>query len=129
VVATLHSSGSFFSLPERFVIRDQAFLDAVRARFPVPELEPAIDFSNEMVIVVFQGTQPTGGYSIRVEEVTLRNTDLTVVVRSRTPGQYCVVTLGVTAPLQVIRLPRYDGYVHFFEESQAFDCSSHFYPF
>ena len=66
---------------------------------------PVIDFAANDVIAVFAGKEPTAGYAIAVSKVEDANTrEVTVALTS--PGGSCVLAQSVTAPYQVIELPK-----------------------
>lgn len=69
------------------------------------EMMPDIDFSAYVVAAVFAGEKPTGGYDITVSGV--KDADVrTVTVTLAEPGGDCVLTQMITAPYQIIKLPR-----------------------
>ncbi len=69
---------------------------------------PPIDFAAEMVVAVFAGTRPTGGYTVEIIDVVLAERALRVGYRERTPPPGALVTQALTAPFHIIRLPRSD---------------------
>lgn len=70
---------------------------------------PAIDFDDAVVLALYMGRQPTGGYGIEVESVTRTESALVVDVVSVEPGPGCVTTQAVTRPYQVVRVPVEEG--------------------
>lgn len=67
---------------------------------------PAVDFSQSSLLAVYMGEKMTGGYSLEVLEVKLENSVLTARVRQIAPGPGDMVTMALTQPYQIIRLPR-----------------------
>lgn len=66
---------------------------------------PDVDFSTYVVAAVFAGEKPNGGYDINVSSVT--DADVrTVTVTLAEPGGDCMFTQAITAPYQIIKLPR-----------------------
>ena len=65
---------------------------------------PAIDFSKEMVIVVALGQRPSGGFSVRVQQILGTSSELVVKAAEERPGPTCAVTLAITRPLAVVAL-------------------------
>lgn len=91
--------------PERRVVRDAAAFEDLWTRAYGPDTPlPKVDFREEIVIAVAMGGQPTGGYSIRVEEVIATGTTLAVRVRLGSPGARCVVTQATTQPTDIVKV-------------------------
>jgi hypothetical protein len=142
---------------QRFeVVRDeesfaQLWLDHTAPASPPPEA-PVIDFEQDMVIAVFLGTQPTGGFSVEVVDVSPTNgvvedinsedeaadsvnnveedvndveegtSQLVVHVRATFPGPNCVVTQALTQPYQLVLLRRVPDIVAFQTTVEQQDC-------
>ena len=83
---------------------------------------PAIDFDQEMVILVAMGERPTGGYSITVQGVYDASGRVFAEVREKSPGAGCMVTEAFTQPIDAVRVPRRDGAVMFVERAETVDC-------
>jgi hypothetical protein len=84
----------------------------VSTRTPPPPA-PSIDFSRLMVIAVFMGTRPTGGYRIEVRNVTMSHGELVVSVRRTEPPRGSIVAQVLTQPYHIIVLPRTNAPVRF----------------
>lgn len=75
---------------------------------------PAVDFSTEMVIGVWLGNRPTGGYAARIEAVVPAQilgapgapAGVAVSIREDQPNPKAVVTQAVTRPFHIVRAPR-----------------------
>ena len=111
---------------ERLVVRDDAAWASLWSQItahvqPTPAL-PAVDFGREQLIVVSSGTKPTGGYGIDVAEVREAEGALHVVVRETAPGDRCMTTAALTAPVAVVRVPRSDARIVFEERQVTVDC-------
>lgn len=89
---------------------------------PTPPV-PAIDFEKEMLLVAAMGTRNTGGYSIQIEAVDKDSSAITASVRSRSPGNNCITTQALTAPVDIVRIPRSDLPVQFVEEHIVTNCN------
>jgi hypothetical protein len=119
---------SGWDAPTRTVIRDQATWEAAWAKTysrmtPVPPV-PAVDFGEEMVILVASGEQLSGGYGIVIEHAAERGGNgIAVTVRTTSPGSQCVVTGALTQPVDIARVARRDGSVRFIEREEVRDCS------
>ncbi len=70
-------------------------------RLPKPVL-PEVDFDNEIVIAVFLGLIPTGGYGIEIAKVTEKKDKLEVLVLETVP-EGCIVTEAFTSPYHIIK--------------------------
>jgi uncharacterized protein (DUF885 family) len=68
--------------------------------------QPEINFNSRACIVVYQGQQSTGGYSIEIAEVKRDGTVLAVDVRERRPAFGDVTTQVITSPFVVVSIPR-----------------------
>lgn len=93
----------------RFVLRDQGAWEALwgqvqGARQPLPPA-PDVDFHEYLVVVAAMGRQRSGGYAIRVEQAQVQAGKLVVTVREESPGPGCMVTMSLTAPIDVVLLP------------------------
>ena len=73
-----------------------------------PPTAPAIDFARDMVIGVFMGQKPTGGYTAAIARVYLADTDDIVVnYRESYPLPGMAVTQALTAPYHIIKFKLY----------------------
>ena len=74
---------------------------------------PAVDFARDMVVAVFLGSRPTAGYAVEI--VGARETQGTLVVqyRIRAPGRDAITAQVLTAPYQLVLVPRHAGDVKF----------------
>jgi hypothetical protein len=112
--------------PLRVVIRDRdAWRDIwKRIHRPLGELPslPEIDFSLEMVVVVALGARPTSGYGITVDRAYERDDQLEIVVR-RASQKHCGVFSMMTAPVDIVRLPKTKHTVVFRETDFVHVCN------
>lgn len=107
----------------RVVVRDAraweaTWRDVWRGHAPVPTL-PAIDFQREMVVVAALGARRSGGYGILVEGATRTADGVEVSILKQSPGSRCGNTGAITAPVDIARLRRAEGAVHFRERSEV----------
>jgi hypothetical protein len=73
---------------------------------------PAVDFAREMVVVVAAGEKPSGGHAVRIDGTsTAADGALVVHVTETAPGEGCMSTMQMTAPVDVVRIPRVAGAV------------------
>jgi hypothetical protein len=117
---------SGLNTPARLAVRDAASWQSLWAqiyqrRFPVPPV-PAIDFSRDMLVVAALGSRSSGGYVILIDGASGEGADVTIAVRSISPGPKCGVTGALTQPVDIARLPRRDGEVRFLEHAEIRDC-------
>jgi hypothetical protein len=74
-------------------------------RVPTPAA-PAVDFSTSSVVAVYMGQQRSGGYSVEVTGAELTNGTLKVTVRQTSPGPGSMVTMALTQPYHLVRIPK-----------------------
>ncbi|MFL5616343.1 MAG: protease complex subunit PrcB family protein [Gemmatimonadaceae bacterium] len=118
--------GSSVGNAERLVIRDvEAWQAAWASLFPplapIPA-SPNVDFGKEMIVFAAMGSRPSGGFAISVDSAATSPSGLTIWVGTLSPGSHCVLTAALTAPVDIARLPRIDGPVHFVEVPRVNDC-------
>jgi hypothetical protein len=96
--------------PERVVARNQEEWEALwRRSLPVKDPRarpPRVDWSREMVLGVFLGSKPTGGYSVRIRNVREVAGKLRVEVEVRRPPRDGFVTQGFTSPFHLVAAPK-----------------------
>ena len=68
---------------------------------PKPDL-PAVDFTQRVIIAVFQGEQTSGGFEISVTDLVKNGKKLTAKVTEVSPGGSCGVTAALTQPYHII---------------------------
>jgi PrcB C-terminal len=116
----------------RVVIRDRdAWLDLwkrihrpdpYRVPYPEPPPLPEIDFSREMIVVAAMGRRPTSNYDIIIDGAYERDNRLEVVVRSVENRKGCGAYMIITAPVDIVRLPKTERTVVFREIEVVPDC-------
>ena len=109
----LAESHSGLASARREVVRDASTWARLWAEIheggsPVPK-PPAVDFAREMLVVVALGTRPSGGFSVAVQKVVVHGDTLDVSVIERCPAKDAMVTMALTQPVHVVRLPRIVG--------------------
>jgi hypothetical protein len=119
-------SNSGFVESERRVIRDAIAWATVWARIyenssPKPPL-PAIDFSQEQVLVAALGARPSSGYSIRITGASGSGNAINVKVESESPGPSCFVLGVITRPVTVAKMGRTVGSAVFEEKATVKNC-------
>lgn len=79
----------------------------------VVDFDKEVDFDTEMVLAVFLGERPTGGFAIEITAIHKRPDTLRVLVEETAPDPDAMVTQVLTQPYHVVRLPRIDLPVEF----------------
>lgn len=67
---------------------------------------PKIDFSKDMVIAVFLGEYPTGGYIVGIHELEKSATALQVSLNIQSPTPGSVLTMELSQPFVIIKTGR-----------------------
>lgn len=121
------SSMSGISERQRLVIDDveswATFWTRLHANISPEPPAPIVDFGNRVVVAATMGQRATGGYAIRIEEITRVGDDLRVVVLETSPGPKCLTTQAFSAPATAVTVPRPAEHVDFVEEAETRDCS------
>jgi len=78
-------------------------------KLPAPE----VDFSAQMLVGVFSGEKPTGGYSISIQRVLEGPKTIIVEYQEKSPPPDVMVTMALTYPCQIIAVSRSDKSVEF----------------
>ena len=103
--------------PEERMVRDAEawgrLWQAVQAGGSSERPLPAVDFSRETCIAIFAGQRPTGGYAVRVDQVTDSGGSLEVAYRVTAPAPGSIVSQALTSPYQIIAVPSRSGSVRF----------------
>ncbi|HEY0053541.1 MAG TPA: protease complex subunit PrcB family protein [Caulobacteraceae bacterium] len=94
----------------------------ITRRHGEPPDPPAVDFEREMLLLAAMGTQATGGYSIRIEDVIETPDGLEVIVIRTSPGRRCGVTAALTSPVDVVRVPVSSRPVRWSVRDAVTDC-------
>lgn len=95
----------------------------INAGAVAPPALPTVDFSKEMLVLVFQGSQSNGGYSIEVTGVEKEEEVVGVAVKEVSPGASCFTTQVITAPLHVVKIPKVDAKFEYEIKYERTECS------
>jgi hypothetical protein len=103
--------------PKQVVIRDSdawksLWKEMQSQRTPAPAT-PDVDFSREMVVGVFLGQKPTGGYSVRVTRIEQAPDVLKVEFKETRPAPDSIVTQALTQPYHLVVVPKQEGRLDF----------------
>jgi len=74
---------------------------------------PGVDFAKDMVVGVFLGTRPTGGYSVDIVSVESSGSETVVIYRETQPARDAMLTQALTSPVHLVRIPQQKGAVRF----------------
>lgn len=84
---------------------------------------PAIDFSRYVVLALFQGERPSGGYALEVDSVRDIGGSLIVAVSDVEPGQGCTVANEKTAPFTFVVTQKFSGSLATEVTRKVIDCT------
>jgi hypothetical protein len=99
--------------PREVTIRSAADWSALwKAHAPAAPV-PVVDFTREMVVAVFLGTRPTGGYAVEIASIEATRNEVIVTYRVDEPARDAMVIQALTAPAHVVRVESRKGSVKF----------------
>ncbi len=103
--------------PINMVIKDIEKLDSLwnvvfKTRIPKPDL-PEVNFEKEMVLAVFMGYIPTGGYSVSIENIYAKGCKVIVERKVVTPEPDELVTMDETQPFHIVKTKKTDKEIVF----------------
>lgn len=121
VAEKIQGDRSGYDTAQNLVVKDKGAFEAVWRKihasvFPTPE-PIGVDFEKEMIIVVFMGQCPTGGYSINIIDVVENADKLEVQVTRKRPASGDTVPMVVTQPFCLVRMERVDKEAVFLDVS------------
>lgn len=99
--------------PEQVVVRTEGEWQALWQRHAPGRPRPAVDFSKMMVVGVFLGSRPSGGYQVQIDGIRTEGDALIVRWAETRPGRDQLAAQVLTAPAHVVTVPRYAGAVRF----------------
>jgi hypothetical protein len=103
---------------EQVVARTQAEWDTLWRRHAPGRPAPAVDFTRAMVVAVFLGSRPSGGYSVQITDASVQDGVLVVRWSEMAPAPGQMAAQVMTAPSFVATVPRHAGQVRFEKASQ-----------
>jgi hypothetical protein len=84
--------------------------NTVRAAESSPEPVPVVDFRRQMVVAVFQGERPSGGYAISIGDIRYGEAEIQVDVTQREAASGALTAQVLTQPFcMVISPPAWTG--------------------
>lgn len=99
----------FFEIRDAEEFNDFWTIHSQPTRVPLPK----IDFKQDMVIAVFYGQQQTGGYDIYIHNIEEQETELLVNMRTIEPKANSNLTMMISQPHMIIRIPKTDKTLQF----------------
>jgi hypothetical protein len=114
VPVTTIQKGNFSGVhePLQAVIRTAAEWESLWKRHASiqspPSPPPVVDFATEMVVGVFLGEKPRGGYEIEIKSAELKDSVLYVYYVEKSPSPGGVAIQALTQPFHLVKLPRND---------------------
>ena len=109
---TLFGNGIEGILEEKFTIKNekqwQVFLNKINSVNSVSSSfsEININFSNHIIICVFDTIRNTGGYAIEIERVFVEKKNLNIVYNKKEPGPMEMVTTIITQPYHIVKIEK-----------------------
>ena len=97
-----HNSGQH--LKKNYVITTQDELEDILGQVLLQESMPEVDFSKDIVLLVFQGRMPSGGHNVEITGVVEQYNYVEVFVKYVSPGEGCTVTAAVTSPYHAVKI-------------------------
>ena len=110
-VADGQSSG--ITEPKQAIVRTAAEWNTLWKSHAGSQMPPTIDFTKEMVVAVFLGERPTGGFRVQILDTRRDGNALIVRYSERRPGPDSIVTQALTSPFHIVRVQRHEGPVRF----------------
>lgn len=83
---------------------------------------PSVNFSENAIISVVDGSRPTGGYSISITQIQPTSSGVTVHASQVSPGQGCIVTQSFTQPYHIVTTPIFSGVATLVLSQSVFNC-------
>jgi hypothetical protein len=74
---------------------------------------PEVDFAQSLVLAVFMGSHPTGGYTIEIRRVRAEPDGLVVEYAEGRPGPGDMTAQVITSPCHIVTVPQHEGNVTF----------------
>lgn len=85
------------------IIKDNASLVKLYEAVNDPQV-PKVDFSKERIVALFMGEKSSGGYAIKVKNVSEKGGKIYVAVEETKPGSGDIVTMSFTSPYTIVKI-------------------------
>lgn len=77
--------------------------------------ELPIDFSKELVLACFDEVRNSGGFSVAMDSIKIENEQLKVFIKKKGPGPTDMVTMSLTQPYHIVKVPKTNKEIVFVE--------------
>lgn len=74
---------------------------------------PAVDLTADIIVAVFLGTRPTGGFDVEITGTRREGGVLVVEWRETRPTPGAVAAQVITSPAHIVAIPRVEGEIRF----------------
>ncbi len=122
--ANILATGSHSNIKDQIYqdIHNQADFDAMwnkafAGQSGAPD-KPVVDFSKDMVLAVFIGEQPSGGFRIRIGKIDASGPTIEVTIVGIQPGQNCRHPQTSSEPFLIATFPSSTKTVNFSPQSE-----------
>ena len=99
--------------PQQSVAKTAAEFQALWQKHAPGRPVPTVDFAKNMVVAVFLGSRPSGGFAAEITGVSSEGDATVVRWAERKPGPGQMASQVMTAPAFIATVPRRDGPVRF----------------
>jgi PrcB C-terminal len=106
-----HMSG--IDTPQQSVARTAGEFETLWRRHAPSQPLPAVDFGKQMVLAVFLGSRPSGGFNVQITNVQSFGKDLVVQWVETRPAPGMSAATVMTSPAHLVTVPQTDGAVRF----------------
>jgi hypothetical protein len=99
--------------PLQTVVRNQAEWDSLWKKHSVetnPQPPPFVDFKRQIVVAVFLGEKPTGGYDVEIIRAEQSDGALVLHYREKSPLPGSIAIQALTQPFHIIQMVRDDNF-------------------
>lgn len=97
---------STVAVPTNYLITSESQLNKLWEMIDTNgQTAPVVNFATNEVIAVFAGREPTNGYAVTVSKVEDTHARVVIVTLVK-PSSGCTLAKSVTAPYQIVELPK-----------------------
>lgn len=93
--------------PGRMVLKDSEDIAVQGKEIPYPQWRlQSVDWDAYFVIIAFQGRKSSGGYSVTIERIVQRGSNINIYARFKEPGPLEGVVDHTTSPLHAVQVKK-----------------------
>ncbi|MFP4124982.1 MAG: protease complex subunit PrcB family protein [Coleofasciculus sp.] len=70
----------------------------------------------------FQGNKPSGGYSVEIKDILIKDDKLVINAVEQQPGRNCMTTMAITQPYHLVTVEQSDLPVQFNLQTEIVNC-------